>query len=99
MLPLTESTGLTVEDIGDEATTVNLRAAWLYPGADWNEAGTGINDVCTCIATGEALTVHQTDHFDANHISLSCTVTPIFDPTGILSAVLNISALQSPRDN
>jgi transcriptional regulator of acetoin/glycerol metabolism len=42
--------------------------------------------------------VHQTDHFDATHIPLSCTVTPIFDPTGILSAGLDISALQSPRD-
>jgi len=98
VLLLTDSQGITVDYIGDEATTDYLREAGLYLGADWHEARAGTNGVGTCIATGEALTVHQTDHFDATHIPLSCTVAPIFDPTGTLSAVLDISALQSPRD-
>lgn len=98
VLLLTDSMGITVDYIGDEATTDYLREAGLYLGADWNEARAGTNGVGTCIATGEALTVHQTDHFDATHIPLSCTVAPIFDPVGNLSAVLDISALQSPRD-
>lgn len=98
VLLLTDNHGITVDYIGDESTTDYLRAAGLYLGADWNEARAGTNGVGTCIATGEALTVHQTDHFDATHIPLSCTVAPIFDPVGNLSAVLDISALQSPRD-
>jgi transcriptional regulator of acetoin/glycerol metabolism len=98
VLLLTDHQGITVDYIGDEATTDYLRAAGLYLGADWNEARAGTNGVGTCIATGEALTVHQTDHFDATHIPLSCTVAPIFDPVGNLSAVLDISALQSPRE-
>ncbi|MCA3555793.1 MAG: sigma-54-dependent Fis family transcriptional regulator [Aestuariivirga sp.] len=98
VLLLTDSQGITVDYIGDEATTDYLREAGLYLGADWNEARAGTNGVGACIATGEALTVHQTDHFDATHIPLSCTVAPIFDPAGNLSAVLDISALQSPRE-
>jgi len=98
VLLLTDNQGITVDYIGDEATTDYLREAGLYLGADWNEARAGTNGVGTCIATGEALTVHQTDHFDATHIPLSCTVAPIFDPTGNLSAVLDISALRSPSD-
>ncbi len=98
VLLLTDNQGITVDYIGDEATTDYLREAGLYLGADWNEARAGTNGVGTCIATGEALTVHQTDHFDATHIPLSCTVAPIFDPIGNLSAVLDISALQSPRE-
>ncbi len=95
---LTDMDGITVDYIGDEATTDYLRAAGLYIGADWNEARAGTNGTGTCIATGEALTVHQCDHFDAAHIPLTCTVAPIFDPVGKLSAVLDISALRSPRE-
>ncbi len=98
VLLLTDNEGITVDYIGDEATTDYLRAAGLYLGADWNEARAGTNGTGTCVATGEALTVHQTDHFDAMHIPLSCTVAPIFDPTGNLSAVLDISALSSPKE-
>ncbi len=98
VLLLTDNEGITVDYIGDEATTDYLRESGLYLGADWNEARAGTNGTGTCIATGEALTVHQCDHFDATHIPLTCTVAPIFDPTGNLSAVLDISALSSPRE-
>lgn len=95
---LTDHQGITVDYIGDESTTDYLRSAGLYLGADWNEARAGTNGTGTCIATGESLTVHQCDHFDATHIPLTCTVAPIFDPAGNLSAVLDISALSSPRE-
>jgi transcriptional regulator of acetoin/glycerol metabolism len=98
VLLLTDNEGITVDYIGDEATVDYLRDAGLYLGADWNEARAGTNGTGTCIATGEAMTVHQRDHFDATHIPLTCTVAPIFDPTGNLSAVLDISALSSPRE-
>lgn len=98
VLLLTDNQGITVDYIGDEATTDYLREAGLYLGADWNEARAGTNGTGTCVATGEALTVHQTDHFDATHIPLTCTVAPIFDPAGNLSAVLDISALSSPAE-
>lgn len=51
----------------------------------------------TALATGKALTVHHNDHFDATHIALSCSVVPLFDPQGQLSAILDISALTSPQ--
>ena len=98
VLLLTDNQGITVDYIGDESTTDYLREAGLYLGADWNEARAGTNGTGTAIATGEALTVHQCDHFDATHIPLTCTVAPIFDPFGNLSAVLDISALASPRE-
>ena len=71
VLLLTDNEGITVDYIGDEATTDYLREAGLYLGADWNEARAGTNGTGTCIATGEALTVHQGDHFDATHIPLT----------------------------
>jgi len=48
--------------------------------------------------TGETLTIHQTDHFDMTHTPLSCTAAPIYDTTGELSAVLDVSLLKSPEE-
>ncbi|MEZ5581607.1 MAG: sigma-54-dependent Fis family transcriptional regulator [Candidatus Competibacteraceae bacterium] len=97
VLLLTDNRGITVEFIGDRNLDRELKRAGLYLGADWNEAHAGTCGVGTCISTGRALTVHQTDHFDATHIPLTCTTAPIFDPFGELLAVLDISALKSPE--
>ena len=36
--------------------------------------------------TGQALTVHLDDHFDATHIPLTCTAAPVHDTLGRLQA-------------
>ncbi|MDE2601947.1 MAG: sigma-54-dependent Fis family transcriptional regulator [Bradyrhizobium sp.] len=97
VLLLTDAKGITVDFIGDPTFNNTLRRAGLYLGADWNEPHAGTCAVGTCIATEEALTVHQSDHFDATHIPLTCTAAPVFDPSGKLAAVLDISALRSPE--
>ena len=97
VLLLTDAKGITVDFIGDPTFNNTLRKAGLYLGADWNEPYAGTCAVGTCIATEEALTVHQSDHFDATHIPLTCTAAPVFDPAGKLAAVLDISALRSPE--
>ena len=97
-LLLTDARGVTVDFIGDLALDASLRRAGLYLGADWSEERAGTCGVGTAIATGEALTVHLDDHFDATHIPLTCTTSPVFDPQGRLTAVLDISALSSPQN-
>nr|WP_315595788.1 sigma-54-dependent Fis family transcriptional regulator [uncultured Cupriavidus sp.] len=93
---LTDAQGVTVDYIGDANTDTALRHAGLYLGSEWSEAGAGTCAVGTALVTGEALTVHQADHFDATHIPLTCTAAPLFDTHGSLSAILDISALTSP---
>ncbi|MGO4306437.1 sigma-54-dependent Fis family transcriptional regulator [Cupriavidus sp. RAF12] len=93
---LTDAQGVTVDYLGDANTDASLRRAGLYLGAEWSEAGAGTCAVGTALATGEALTVHQADHFDATHIPLTCTAAPLFDSHGTLHAILDISALTSP---
>ncbi len=97
VLLLTDAKGVTVDFIGDPTFNNHCRKAGLYLGADWSESHAGTCAVGTCISTGEALSVHQTDHFDATHIPLTCTAAPIYDPSGAMAAVLDISALRSPE--
>ncbi|MEO8122960.1 MAG: sigma-54-dependent Fis family transcriptional regulator [Burkholderiales bacterium] len=94
---LTDSRGVTVDFIGDLQLDPALRRAGLYLGADWSEHRAGTCGVGTAIATGQALTVHQGDHFDATHIPLTCTAAPVYDPFGRLNAILDISALTSAQ--
>ena len=97
VLLLADAKGVTVDYFGDPRFEDELRRAGLYLGSDWSEHVAGTCGVGSCIVTGQAITVHQSDHFDLTHTPLSCTAAPIFDTSGQLSAVLDISLLRSPQ--
>ncbi len=97
MLLLTDADGITVDYIGNPASEVQLKAAGLYLGADWNEAHAGTCGVGTCLIEQTTITCHQAEHFDATHIALTCTSAPLFAPDGQLLGVLDVSALHSPE--
>ena len=97
MLVLADTHGVAVDHVHDRSFESQLRKAGLYVGAEWSEARAGTCGVGSCIVTGEALTIHQTDHFDVAHTSLTCTAAPIYDSKGNLAAILDISALRSPE--
>lgn len=96
VLLLADSAGVCVDFFGDPRFEEDLRAAGLHLGSDWTEEIAGTCGVGSCIVTGEAVTIHQSDHFGLAHIPLSCTAAPIHDSCGKLAAVLDISLLRSP---
>ena len=99
VLLLTDHRGITVEFRGDPNQDQQLRKAGLYLGADWDERFAGTCAVGTCLHDRQAIICHRQEHFDASHISLTCTAAPIADPQGNVMAVLDISALQSPTQH
>lgn len=96
VLLLADAKGVTVDFFGDPRFEDDLRHAGLYLGSDWSEERAGTCGVGSCLFTGEAVTIHQTDHFGLAHTPLSCTAAPIYDTAGRLAAVLDISLLRSP---
>ena len=96
VLLLADAKGVCVDFFGDPRFEDELRQAGLYLGSDWSEDLAGTCGVGSCLVTGEAITIHQSDHFGLAHTPLSCTSAPIFDTSGQLSAVLDISLLRSP---
>ncbi len=95
MLLLTDADGIAVDYIGNPATEPQLKRAGLYIGADWNEAHAGTCGVGTCLIERTTITCHREEHFDATHISLTCTSSPLYAPEGELLGVLDVSALKS----
>ena len=98
VLLLTDAKGVTVDFIGDEKVDRELKRAGLYIGSEWSEKNAGTCGVGACLSSGEAITIHQTDHFDMAHTPLSCTAAPIYDPSGVLKGVLDVSLLMSPTE-
>lgn len=94
---LADAEGVAVDYFGDPNFESELRGAGLYLGSLWSEQAAGTNGIGTCLRTGRALSIHQSDHFDPMHTSLSCTSAPIYDTNGQLTAALNISLLRSPQ--
>ncbi|MBF7053070.1 sigma-54-dependent Fis family transcriptional regulator [Halomonas sp. KAO] len=97
VLLLADQRGITVDFRGQRDQEADLRRAGLHLGLDWGERHAGTCAVGTCLHEARAITCHQNDHFDATHIDLTCTAAPITDPQGNVIAVLDISALRSPR--
>lgn len=96
VLLLADAEGVCVDFFGDPRFEDELREAGLYLGSDWSEDLAGTCGVGSCLVTGEAVTIHQSDHFGVAHVPLSCTAAPIYDTQGQLTAVLDISLLRSP---
>lgn len=96
VLLLTDHRGITVEFRGDPHHDKQLRKAGLYLGADWDERFAGTCAVGTCLHDRQAIICHRQEHFDASHISLTCTAAPVTSPNGDVMAILDISSLDSP---
>ncbi|THJ33653.1 sigma-54-dependent Fis family transcriptional regulator [Lampropedia aestuarii] len=98
VLLLADRHGIAVDFLGHDIDAQDLRQAGLYLGAEWREDRAGTSAVGACLASGNALIVHQSDHFDYTHSQLSCTAAPIYDLHGELAAVLDLSLLQAPKE-
>jgi len=92
---LTNAEGVPVDRRGVAADDPVFRRWGLWNGAVWSEAREGTNGIGTCIAEQRVLTIHRDQHFHTRNIGLSCTVAPLFDPTGRLAGALDVSSCRS----
>ncbi len=97
VLLLADQHGITVDFFGDPSFELELRQSGLYLGSDWSEKVMGTSGVGVCIETAAPVTIHQRDHFNVSQTRLSCTAAPIFDTSGDLAAVLDLSLLRPPQ--
>lgn len=89
---LTNAEGVPVDRRGAAGDDAVFRRWGLWQGAVWSEAREGTNGIGTCLAEQRVLTIHRDQHFHTRNIGLSCTVAPLFDPTGRLAGALDVSS-------
>ncbi len=92
---LTDPEGTIVHSVGDPTIMERVARVALTPGVNWSERSKGTNAIGTAIVEDRATTVHGDEHFlSANHF-LTCSASPIHDPTGKLMGILDVTGDRS----
>ena len=55
----------------------------------------GTNDMGTCLAAGGPVSVRKEDHFFNEFTQLTCSAVPVYDPSGEIAAVLDVTSRSS----
>jgi len=90
---LCDQNGIAIDYRGNDQRSDEFRHWGVWLGGVWSEDIEGTNGIGTCIAECRPITVHQTQHYRARHIGLSCSGAPIFDSDARLVAVLDVSSI------
>ena len=98
MVLLCNDAGVAVHHRGDEARAEEFKRWGIWLGGVWSEQIEGTNGIGTCILEQEPVLVHCGQHYRARHTNLSCAGAPIFDATGKLAGVLDVSRVDSEAD-
>jgi len=89
---LTNESGMILHYTGDPSFDSTATNSSLKEGAIWSEQLQGTNGMGTCLAEQQPLIIHQNEHFLASNLALTCTASPIYDPSGKILAVLSASS-------
>jgi len=91
-LLFTSADGVVVDVRGDPSRVGEFQHWGIWQGGVWSETVEGTNGIGTCIAEQRPITIHHSQHFRARHATLSCCGAPVFDPSGELVAVVDVSS-------
>lgn len=88
---LTDPMGIVLATVGNVDFAERASRVALRPGIEWSEAAIGTNAIGTAIAEGVPVIVDGAEHFFPQHAFLGCSAVPIFDPSGEIIGVLDLS--------
>lgn len=91
VLIIADTQGLIVEALGDSSFLDRAQRVHLTRGALWHERIRGTNAVGTAIAEKAPIEVLGPEHYLSCNEFLACTAAPVFDGTGRLALVLDVS--------
>jgi len=94
IVALTDTQGNILQAVGDNGFLERVQQVALAPGVNWAESTKGTNAVGTALFTEAPTLVHGNEHFLMANRFLTCSASPIFDHTGQMMGVLDVSGHQ-----
>ncbi len=91
---LTDARGVAIDSVFNESERAEFQRSGLWLGSVWSEDCEGTNGVGTCLVERKHVTIRRDEHFRGKHVGLTCSASPIFDASGELLAVLNLSSVR-----
>jgi transcriptional regulator of acetoin/glycerol metabolism len=89
---LTDTEGVILHMVSSPDFEHDVQPLGFHVGAIWSEAEAGTNGMGTCLVAARPIAVRQDDHFFSAYTSLTCSAVPIYDPSGQLCAVLDVTS-------
>ncbi len=89
---LTDTEGVILHMVSSPDFEHDVQPLGFHVGAIWSEAEAGTNGMGTCLVAARPVAVRQDDHFFSAYTSLTCSAVPIYDPSGQLCAVLDVTS-------
>lgn len=94
---LTDARGVAIDSVFNESERAEFQRSGLWLGSVWSEECEGTNGVGTCLVERQHVTIRRDQHFRGKHAGLTCSASPIFDASGELLAVLNLSSVREEQ--
>ncbi|MGH8777997.1 sigma-54-dependent Fis family transcriptional regulator [Paraburkholderia sp.] len=89
---LVDSGGAIVHQVSSVPFAEAVAADGFRVGALWSEREAGTNGMGTCLAERDCIAVCQHEHFYPRYTSLTCSAAPIFDDSGEIAGVLDVTS-------
>jgi transcriptional regulator of acetoin/glycerol metabolism len=92
---LTDTEGVIIHMVSSPEFAAEVGPLGLRVGGKWSETAAGTNGMGTCIAAGGPVSVRREDHFYTQFAELTCSAVPVYDPSGEIAAVLDVTSRSS----
>ncbi|HSW26735.1 MAG TPA: sigma 54-interacting transcriptional regulator, partial [Burkholderiaceae bacterium] len=92
---LTDTDGVIVHMVSSPEFAAEVGPLGLRVGGMWSETAAGTNGMGTCLAASGPVTVRREDHFYTQFAELTCSAVPVYDPSGDIAAVLDVTSRSS----
>src|SRR5262249_14801194 len=92
---LTDTDGVIIHMVSSPEFAAEVEPLGMRIGGMWSEAEAGTNGMGTCIALAAPVSIRREDHFFAQFAQLTCSAVPVYDPSGEIAAVLDVTSRSS----
>ena len=92
---LTDTDGVIIHMVASPEFSAELGPLGLRAGGLWSEAASGTNGMGTCLAAAGPVSVRRNDHFFTQFTELTCSAVPVYEPSGKIAAVLDVTSRSS----
>ena len=89
---LTDTDGVIVHMVSSPEFAAEVGPLGMCAGGAWSELEAGTNGMGTCLVAARPVSVRREDHFFTQYTQLTCSAVPVFDPSGNIVAVLDVSS-------
>jgi sigma-54 dependent transcriptional regulator, acetoin dehydrogenase operon transcriptional activator AcoR len=92
---LTDADGVIVHMVSSPEFEAEVAPMGMRTGGIWSEPEAGTNGMGTCLASACPVTIRREDHFFSQFSQLTCSAVPVFDPSGEIAGVLDVTSRSS----